>query len=363
MSQYYFDDHIIQGGTIDGTPIGQTTPAAGSFTTLTATTSMTVPTILDGYSTTATAAGTTTLTASSNYHQFFTGTTTQTVKMPVTSTLTLGQDYRIVNNSTGVVTVTSSGDNSIVAMVPGSECILTCILLTGTTAASWDIKYGGIGSVTGTGGMVLATSPTLVTPALGTPSGGTLTSCTGLPTGGVTMAATAKILGRATAGAGVAEEIAVTGSGNVVLATSPTLVTPVLGAATGTSLATTGSISGTMDEIIQAASDTLTAAEVKGTIISNYGQGAGDNLQTLPTAAEGMNFIGVCGTAQAAHYFRFQADTNDKVYLNGVAGADNGSVSIAVPVVGSSIVFYTFQTGAGVYDWGAITVSGLWTAV
>jgi hypothetical protein len=34
---------------------------------------------------------------------------------------------------------------------------------------------------TGTGALVFATSPTLVTPALGTPSSGVLTSCTGLP--------------------------------------------------------------------------------------------------------------------------------------------------------------------------------------
>ena len=40
---------------------------------------------------------------------------------------------------------------------------------------------------TGTGALVFATSPTLVTPALGTPTSGTLTSCTGLPlTTGVT---------------------------------------------------------------------------------------------------------------------------------------------------------------------------------
>jgi hypothetical protein len=40
---------------------------------------------------------------------------------------------------------------------------------------------------TGTGSLVFATSPTLVTPVLGTPSSGTLTSCTGLPlTTGVT---------------------------------------------------------------------------------------------------------------------------------------------------------------------------------
>jgi hypothetical protein len=37
---------------------------------------------------------------------------------------------------------------------------------------------------TGSGALVFATSPTLVTPALGTPSSGTLTNCTGLPVAG-----------------------------------------------------------------------------------------------------------------------------------------------------------------------------------
>lgn len=36
-------------------------------------------------------------------------------------------------------------------------------------------------STTGSGNVVLATSPTLVTPVLGTPASGTLTNCTGLP--------------------------------------------------------------------------------------------------------------------------------------------------------------------------------------
>jgi hypothetical protein len=40
---------------------------------------------------------------------------------------------------------------------------------------------------TGTGGAVFATSPTLVTPALGTPSAGVLTSCTGLPEAGLAV--------------------------------------------------------------------------------------------------------------------------------------------------------------------------------
>lgn len=46
------------------------------------------------------------------------------------------------------------------------------------------ITYGGVtltNAVTGTGKMVLDTTPTLVTPILGTPTSGTLTNCTGLP--------------------------------------------------------------------------------------------------------------------------------------------------------------------------------------
>lgn len=45
---------------------------------------------------------------------------------------------------------------------------------------------GVISDETGSGSLVFATSPTLVTPALGTPSSGTLTNCTGLPSTAIT---------------------------------------------------------------------------------------------------------------------------------------------------------------------------------
>jgi hypothetical protein len=122
------------------------------------------------YTTTATAAGTTTLTSSSTYGQFFTGVTTQTVVLPDVTTLFLGFRFDIVNNSTGIVTVNSSGSNLVVAMPAASRATVTCILLTGTTAASWDVKYTGITTITGTGAMVRATSPTMVTPTLGAAS-------------------------------------------------------------------------------------------------------------------------------------------------------------------------------------------------
>ncbi|NBU32876.1 MAG: hypothetical protein EBS36_06905 [Actinobacteria bacterium] len=87
---------------------------------------------------------------------------------------------------------------------------------------------------------LLFTNSTLVAPVLGTPASGTLTNCTGLPvatgvsglgTGVATFLATPS---SANLRAALTDE---TGTGSAVFATTPTLTTPVIGAATGTSLA------------------------------------------------------------------------------------------------------------------------------
>lgn len=188
-----------------------TTPTASTIAEWDANVNLSSNNFLASYTTTVTAAGTTTLTVGSTQTQFFTGATTQTVKMPVTSTLGLGYQYYIVNTSSGVVTVQSSGSNTIIAMAANTVARLTCILTSGTTAASWFAEYdqssltlplsqanGGTGgslgpvnnavfSTDGSGnGQLSATLPsglaatnlTLTTPALGTPASGTLTNCT-----------------------------------------------------------------------------------------------------------------------------------------------------------------------------------------
>ncbi len=101
------------------------------------------------YATTATAAGITTLTVTSARQQYFSGATTQTVVLPVTSTLALGFEFKIVNNSTGAVTVQSSGGNNIGVLAAavggvsrGGWGMFTCILTSGTTAASWSYESG-----------------------------------------------------------------------------------------------------------------------------------------------------------------------------------------------------------------------------
>jgi len=85
---------------------------------------------------------------------------------------------------------------------------------------------------TGTGSLVFATSPTLVTPVLGTPSSVTLTNATDLPiTTGVSGLGTGVATFLATpSSANLASMVTgETGSGALVFATSPTLVTPALG--------------------------------------------------------------------------------------------------------------------------------------
>jgi hypothetical protein len=97
----------------------------------------------------------------------------------------------------------------------------------------------GVGTSTGSGNNVLSTSPTLVTPILGTPTSATLTNATGLPIGtgvsglGTGVATFLATPSSANLAAALTDE---TGSGANVFATSPTLVTPILGTPTSATL-------------------------------------------------------------------------------------------------------------------------------
>jgi len=95
---------------------------------------------LFGFTSTATAGGSTTLTNTSTIFQLFTGTSNQTVVLPVVSTLAQGWTFTLTNTSTGTLTLNSSGGNLVASIVPNSSISVVCISTSGTSAASWVIS-------------------------------------------------------------------------------------------------------------------------------------------------------------------------------------------------------------------------------
>ena len=85
--------------------------------------------------------------------------------------------YVLTTNGSGVTTWTAA------SALSGALTVGTTAISGGTTGRILYDNAGVLGELatTGSGNVVLATSPTLVTPILGTPTSGTLTNCTGLP--------------------------------------------------------------------------------------------------------------------------------------------------------------------------------------
>jgi hypothetical protein len=95
---------------------------------------------VNGASLIVTAASLTVLDIDSTYAQILTGTTTQTVQLPVVTTLPqIGYGYFFNNSSTGVVTVQSSGADVVIALSAGESAFITCVALTGTDETSWNV--------------------------------------------------------------------------------------------------------------------------------------------------------------------------------------------------------------------------------
>ncbi len=123
---------------------------------------------------------------------------------------------------------------------------------------------------TGTGLAVFGTSPTLITPALGTPSALILTNATGLPPAGVVGTAAVQTdnlsVFTATTSAQLAGVISdETGSGLLVFGTSPTIVTPTIASFVNATHGHTAASSGGQLLSTTALSDTASIAYLNTT--------------------------------------------------------------------------------------------------
>lgn len=194
---------------------------------------------------------------------------------------------------------------------------------------------------TGTGLLVFNTSPTLVTPILGIPTSGTLSNCTGLPitTGVSGMAANVSTFLATPSSANLATAMTdETGTGSLVFAITPTLVTPILGVATGTSLTATGVIAST------------------GTAGVGYATGAGGAVAqgtnrttgvTLNKTTGSITLFSAAGTTAATTFIVTNSTVaaTDVIILNQKSGTDLYDLMVTNVAAGSFNI--TFRTTGG----------------
>lgn len=287
-----------------------TAPTATAFAGWDANKNLSANNHIQGYTAVTTAGATTTLTVGSTFIYYFTGSTTQTVTMPVVATLVAGMQWYFVNISSGAVTVQSSGGNTIVVMASQTAALFTVVGIVATDNTSWNTDYKSVVAVSGKKG-VFSNSLTLT---------GTDGSSIAFGTGGTVLYAGSTIpltVGSTTIASGTNTRVLFDNSG-------------VLGEYT---------ISGT-GSVAMTASPALTGTPTAPT------QTAGDNSTAIATDAFVTTAIanaiaGVDPAVSVSYATTSAGNTSGLTYNNGISGVGatfTGAANTAITIDGHTFV-------------------------
>lgn len=285
-------------------------------------------------------------------------------------------DGTTITISAGVI---SSVGGGVTFANPTATAATAAVNGVATTAMRSDAAPA-LGTTTGTGDLVRATSPTLITPALGVIASGVGTALTALNASNLSSGTVAAARGgfaadiSASSGvplfsAGVATFTSTSGSGNFARVTSPTFVTPALGViASGNGAALTsltaanlngqvavanggtGLASGTSGGILAyTASGTLASSAALTANLPVIGGGAGAAPTVGTRSGNTTGYLNYSGSLVAGNFLTPDASGNaiDGGYVPGPLGTG------AFITAGATLTMTQFNTGCQ-----AVTVNG-----